>query len=389
MEQVRRQQAVAELRKMAALTPGAVFGAAKGVGSSALKAVPVLGNVISGASGVYNLATGNPGTAALDFAGMLPGIGNTIQLGRAGYELGKTVQQPQQPPQPKMASAPLVGWDKASRHERGLAFEAGVEGFCKEAGFDTDDLNAMYRLIIKSSEFGNIIDDVASNVMPGVGAANKALTTQPGSQIHPSFSQQSWWSRAKDWLNNTNTPQQQQNDAAELAMRTNNPNAYTDMMANKQLAELDKNKADWSADAKHRADVRFARRQARMDGRERYRADLKTDPRFSRPAFGTGANGPVQAQYHPHVGRQMPTPEAQHVMTAPPHNGGYFSGSPPAAPSAPDADGMVTQVQTPPPSQTLTPPSSAPGGAIPEHPAAAAMPPGGTAPKASPVGKGT
>jgi hypothetical protein len=179
------------LRKEAGIG-SALGGAAKGIGGGLMRAAPVVGNLWSAGSALYNLSKGNFADAGLDAAGMLPGIGNMVTAGRVGYDLSKGLQQPQ--PQ-----APLAGYNKAAREERTTAFEAGVERFCKEAGFDTDDQSAMFSLIVKTADSAiPITDDAIEDsrgapggvAQPGDGGLIERLGEQTSSRTDPTLARQ-------------------------------------------------------------------------------------------------------------------------------------------------------------------------------------------------------
>lgn len=164
MDQEKRSKALRALEKRG-LSLGGVGQAAKTLGTGAWKALPLVGNLWSAGSAAYNLAKGNFGNAALDAAGAIPGVGNYVNLGRAAYSLGEgsgAAKAQSQPPQQLPNNyAKMAGLCPAvERTDRGLAFETGVERFCKEAGFDDEDRSAIYRMIVKLSGIG---DDVTTS----------------------------------------------------------------------------------------------------------------------------------------------------------------------------------------------------------------------------------
>lgn len=418
MDQKQRKEVVGLLKSADMASAAANVGKA-GLGAAG-KALPILGNIWSAGSGINNLAKGNLGTAALDFAGMLPGIGNGIALARGGYEVGKAMA-----PQQKMAT-PLVGCDKASLHTRGCAFEAGVEAFCKEAGFDEEDKKAMYQLMLTKQAGGT--NPVATGTTTNGG--NMAVSdqemansrgdpgggpNQPGQGMLAQLSQ--WWNTAPkpeearvrsetgfdggwksqiinrtglgllyngaryltrkgtdEWAageqNAEKAKAKLDQDKADEVMRIHNPEAYQSMLIGRQQA-LQKSLDDkQEATMKTRSMQRAHRLQLRQTDRA-YRQSLSGNPTAAGTGFGSGRDMSMPAM--PSVpGGKMPTPEAQaQVNPAAPQHGGYFSGSSP--------DGAIKATTMPAAPAPMAPPSPAPGGS--PAPAAAPAPVvSGTAP---------
>ncbi len=394
MESALRQKAVTKLRKMAMVPPVAqgvakaipgVMGALPGVAKAGLgaagKALPVIGNIWSGASGVSNLAQGNIGSAALDFAGMLPGIGNSIQLARAGYIAGKALQPPQQPQRPadmKMASAPLAGFDKASLRDRGFAFEAGVEVFCKEAGFDDEDRAALYKLMLKQSEgWWSHGFNTLGNLFSGNygGAASEGAQAFQASQAAPLHAPAPTTPTFGDTLRGIDPRESVARQkaegpagvAAERMQMIRDPQSFASGENGKLQAENAVTEAREMADISRKNDIRARRHREMLFRHQDYAKKIGINQQQKPGGFGTG--NPMQAQLH----GKMPTPE---TVNAAPTNGGYFTGAPPLA------GGSIAAPDTP-----HAPPSPAPGGVVPGASAAAEMPPSnGTAPKPSPTG---
>lgn len=205
--------------------PVGLAGRAMAMGGSALKGVgkslPVIGNVVSGLSGAYNLATGNFADAGLDFAGMLPGIGNYINLGRTAYDVGKAVggaQPQQQRPRPPMppgytpmmpnpqGQIPFQNYSKMARDERYNAFKAGIDRFCKEAGFDDDDKQALIELMLVKSAIpiaGQEIEDSMGSPggteQPGSGGFFENLGAAVTRPTEPTLARQLNQSGLSDW----------------------------------------------------------------------------------------------------------------------------------------------------------------------------------------------
>jgi hypothetical protein len=410
MDQEKRARALKALEKRG-ISLGGIGQTAKTLGGGALKSLPLIGNVISGGSAIYNVSQGNWGEAALDAAGMLPGIGNAVNIGRLGYGMGKMVggaqqQQPQggqpqggQPQQyePQAAVSPFThgmggqygmsaapGGSSAYGHpqykyaglcnrldraKRGLAFEAGVERFCKEASFDDDDRKAMLRMIVKLADLN---DDPAQYYRDkGVDTQNSWLNFQPNEH-------KGWWGNMYDRISQgfsgpngglgklIQAPIQQwqmsNNMAEDMKSREktfnrDNPGPYMQQyMANKWNTQSEKDFARRKTEAYGNAELQMKR----FPGMSRARAAALS---FG----GMGAAGRDMSREFRNMG-QPAKPPAQFgsavqggggPAAAPPAGGaqpqtmqggtGYFTGAPPASP---------TPAQPPP---TQTPPGGGGG----------------------------
>jgi len=186
------------LNKIAALPIAGMAGMA---GRGLSKALPIVGNVLSAGSGIANAMKGNWGEAGLDFAGMLPGVGNAINAGRTAYEVGSALAPSAAPGAARAAAprAPMTGprlmgtggpfgtprtsvlnkFSSAELKSRALAFEVGMDEFCKEADFDAEDRTALIELIIKA----------AADPMPNLGSG---VQRNPQGQVTGDGG--GWWS---------------------------------------------------------------------------------------------------------------------------------------------------------------------------------------------------
>lgn len=353
---------------------GGMGAAAKTLGGGALKSLPVLGNVLSGGSALYNMAKGNWGSAALDAAGMIPGYGNAIQFGRMGYELGKGMggqpqQQQPQPPSPqglpnygKMASLRIVD----DQSTRGLAFESGVERFCKEASFDDEDKAALYRVMIKAAEDEIPTDTGLANFNEGLGNTNSWLKPMGDPRLGTMTNLWNYFSEGMFGQNGgirklIDAPMQSfyehqdrvKNDIETDKLFKTNPTAWHQKMDQKRLSgdkgtqqfDLDKAKAfEKAKDLQARFPNANPRQIASMTFSGMGPASTLMRQEFLAQAEGRGPSAPatpagapntmpgVSQPPAPNSSTPTPTMSPTPARTAPPSGGGgYMSGSPPAA----------------------------------------------------------
>jgi hypothetical protein len=133
---------------------GALPGRVGGVAGQAYLPLMLAQNFFGGSKG--SATSGPAGAAGTGMAGALPQVSSPFQ----GYSPKNTSEAW------KMYMTPQAS---ARNPERCLAFEAGVERFAKDAGFDDEDVKAMYALIKSADEgfFKNLGRQSAEDAPPG------------------------------------------------------------------------------------------------------------------------------------------------------------------------------------------------------------------------------
>lgn len=192
------EEKLERLNKIAAMPLMGMAGRLAGTAGRGLgKALPFVGNALSAGSGIMNAMKGNWGEAGLDFAGMLPVVGNAINLGRTAVDVGSTLA-PGKPPVGATPRMPMTGhpmgtgapfgsprfsvlnkFSSAELKERALAFEVGMNDFCKAAEFDDEDRAALIELMIK----------MAADPLPNFGSG---VQRNPQGQVTGNTG--GWWS---------------------------------------------------------------------------------------------------------------------------------------------------------------------------------------------------